>query len=582
MSVSNAIPAWLAWQPWLVRALALGCILENTGSSSARAGYRPKIGSVTLSVLTAVYILAMANQTFWGRAFGYLAATPMAFIAFVLGIFAITIAALTTFSVKYLTKPALIFFVMVAVVSSWFTDQFGVIIDKEMIRNAAVTTRAESAHLITFSFVLHILLFGVLPSLLIAWVKIVHRPFLKKFAWNMAVILPCLAIFVAAGLGFSQTYAAVGRLHKDIMLTLNPFIPIGNAARFVFATENDRTVVRRPLGTDAHQRTASANGKPRVTIIVAGETGRAQNFSLGGYPRETNPEMKARGVIYYKNATSCGTSTAVSLPCMYSVYTRQDYTHRKGLETDNLTDILGHAKVDVEWWDNDTGSYGVANRIPYRFLPDAADPRFCTDGECLDTVLLDKLGDWLSNVKGDSVLVLHQLGSHGPAYYRRYPDDFRRFTPDCRTPEFGACKPEEIVNAYDNTILFTDHVVAKVIDNLKKHQDTISASMLYVSDHGESLGENGLYLHGAPYIIAPAEQTRAPIIVWLSPDFSAASGIDTACLAASASNPVSHDNFFHSVLGLMDVETSVYDAKLDLFSGCRKVPDKAVQTTSKG
>lgn len=556
--------------------------MENTGSSSARAGYRPKIGSVTLSVLTAVYILAVANQTFWMRAFGYLAATPMAFIAFVLGIFAITIAALTTFSVKYLTKPALIFFVMVAVVSSWFTDQFGVIIDKEMIRNAAVTTRAESAHLITFSFVLHILLFGVLPSLLIAWVKIVHRPFLKKFAWNMAVIVPCLAIFVAAGLGFSQTYAAVGRLHKDIMLTLNPFIPIGNAARFVFATENDRTVVRRPLGTDAHQRTASANGKPRVTIIVAGETGRAQNFSLGGYPRETNPEMKARGVIYYKNSTSCGTSTAVSLPCMYSVYTRADYTHRKGLETDNLTDILGHAKVDVEWWDNDTGSYGVANRIPYRFLPDAADPRFCTDGECLDTVLLDKLGDWLSNVKNDSVLVLHQLGSHGPAYYRRYPDDFRRFTPDCRTPEFGACKPEEIVNAYDNTILFTDHVVAKVIDNLKKHQDTISASMLYVSDHGESLGENGLYLHGAPYIIAPAEQTRAPIIVWLSPDFSAASGIDTACLAASASNPVSHDNFFHSVLGLMDVETSVYDAKLDLFSSCRKVPDKAVQTTSKG
>ncbi|MFK0330165.1 phosphoethanolamine transferase [Rhizobium sp. NPDC090275] len=582
MSVSNAIPAWLAWQPWLVRALALGCILENTGSSSARAGYRPKIGSVTLSVLTAVYILAVANQTFWVRAFGYLAATPMAFIAFVLGIFAITIAALTTFSVKYLTKPALIFFLMVAVVSSWFTDQFGVIIDKEMIRNAAVTTRAESAHLITFSFVLHILLLGVLPSLLIALVKIVHKPFLKKFACNMAVILPCLAIFVAAGLGFSQTYAAVGRLHKDIMLTLNPFIPIGNAARFVFATENDRTVVRRPLGTDAHQRTASANGKPRVTIIVAGETGRAQNFSLGGYPRETNPEMKARGVIYYKNSTSCGTSTAVSLPCMYSVYTRADYTHRKGLETDNLTDILGHAKVDVEWWDNDTGSYGVANRIPYRFLPDAADPRFCTDGECLDTVLLDKLGDWLSNVKSDSVLVLHQLGSHGPAYYRRYPDDFRRFTPDCRTAEFGACKPEEIVNAYDNTILFTDHVVAKVIDNLKKHQDTISASMLYVSDHGESLGENGLYLHGAPYIIAPAEQTRAPIIVWLSPDFSAASGIDTACLAASASNPVSHDNFFHSVLGLMDVETSVYDAKLDLFSGCRKVPDKAVQTTSKG
>ncbi len=556
--------------------------LEDTVLSEPGNGFRPKIGSVTLSVLTAMYVLAVANHTFWTRAVDYLSSTPFAFAAFVVGISTLTIAALTTFSVKYVTKPALIFFLMVAVVSSWFTDRFGVIIDKEMIRNAAVTTQAESAHLITPSFLLYILLAGVLPSLFIAWVRVVHKPFLKKFVWNMAVIVPCLAITIAAGLGFSQTYASVGRLHKDLMLTFNPFVPIGSAARFAFASEDDRYIVRRPLGTDAHQRTASANGKPRVTIIVAGETGRAQNFSLGGYPRETNPEMKARGVVYFKNATSCGTSTAVSLPCMYSVYTRQDYTHRKGLETDNLTDILGHAKIDVEWWDNDTGSYGVANRIPYRFLPDAADPRFCTDGECLDTVLLDKLGDWLSNVKSDSVLVLHQLGSHGPAYYRRYPDDFRRFTPDCRTPEFGACKPEEIVNAYDNTILFTDHVVAKVIDNLKMHQDKISASMLYVSDHGESLGENGLYLHGAPYIIAPAEQTRAPIIVWLSPDFSAASGIDTACLSASASNPVSHDNFFHSVLGLMDVETSVYDATLDLFSGCRKAPDKAVQTSFKG
>lgn len=556
--------------------------MEDNVVSAPGRSLRPRMGSVTLSVLTAVYILVVANQTFWARAFGYLSSTPAAFVGFVIGIAAITIAAMITFSAKYVIKPALIFFVMVAVVSSWFTDQFGVIIDKEMIRNAAVTTRAESAHLMTPAFLFHIFLAGILPSLFILWVRVVHKPVVRKFLWNTAVVVPCVAVFVAAGLGFSQTYASVGRLHKDIMLTLNPFLPIGSVARFVFASEEDRNIVRRPLGTDAHQRSASTSGKPRVTVIVAGETGRAQNFSLGGYPRETNPEMKARGVVYFSNATSCGTATAVSLPCMYSVYPRHEYTHRKGLETDNLMDILGHAKVQVEWWDNDTGSYGVANRIPYRFLPDAADPRFCTDGECLDTVLLDKLDDWLSNVKSDSVLVLHQLGSHGPAYYRRYPDDFRRFTPDCRTPEFGACKPEEIVNAYDNTILFTDHVVAKVIDALKQHEGAISANMLYISDHGESLGENGLYLHGAPYIIAPAEQTRVPIIAWLSPDFSVASRIDTACLAANAAEPASHDNVFHSVLGLLDIATSVYDAKLDLFAGCRKAGDTVAQATPRG
>lgn len=517
--------------------------------------------------------MAVANQTFWSRAYSYLALSPAAFAAFVIGIVAVTIAAMTAFSVKYLIKPALIFFILVSVIAAWFTDQYGIVIDKEMIRNAAVTTQAESAHLITPAFLFHVLLSGILPSLFIAWVRVIHRPFGKKFLWNMAVILPCLAIFVAAGLGFSKTYAAVGRLHRDIMLTLNPFIPISSTARYALASEDDRTIVRRPLGMDAHQRSASASGKPRVAILVVGETARSQNFSLGDYGRETNAELKAQDVVYFPNATSCGTATAVSLPCMFSVYTRSNYTHRKALEADNLTDILGHAKVRVEWWDNDTGSYGVANRVAYRFLPDSADPRFCRDGECLDTVLLDKLDEWLSDVRGDSVLVLHQLGSHGPGYYQRYPDNFRSFTPDCRTAEFGACAPQEIVNAYDNSIAFTDHVVAKVIDALKRHGDTVSASMLYVSDHGESLGENGLYLHGAPYIIAPPQQTHVPFVAWLAADFRDASRIDMACLLRSSKATISHDNFFHSVLGLMDVATNVYDPKLDIFAACHKAPD---------
>ena len=530
---------------------------------------RPRLGSVTLSILVAVYILAVGNETFWSRAYTHLAAYPLALIAFVIGITAMTIAAMTAFSVKYLIKPALIFFILVSVTAAWFTDQYGIVIDKEMVRSAAAATSAAAAHLITPAFLLHLFLAGILPSLFILWVRVVHRPFQQKFAWNIAVILPCLAVFAAAGLGFSQTYAAVGRLHRDIMLTFNPFIPIGSAALYIFASEDDRSIERRPLGLDARQRAPSSNGRPRVVILVVGESARAQSFSLGGYVRETNPELKARGVVYYANATSCGTTTGVALPCMFSAYPRPQYTQRKGLETDNLIDILGHAKVKVEWWDNNSGSYNVANRIPYRFLPDAADPRFCRDGTCLDTALLDKLGEWLSRVKGDSILVLHQNGSHGPGYYQRYPDDFRRFTPDCRTAEFGSCTQEEIVNAYDNTVLFTDHVVARVIDTLRQYGNSVSTAMLYVSDHGESLGENGLYLHGAPYLFAPPQQTHVPIIAWFAPDFSAASKIDTACLARKATEPASHDNFFHSVLGLMDVATDRYDAKLDLFAACR-------------
>lgn len=532
---------------------------------------RPRIGSVTLCLLTSAYIILVTNFTFWTRAHGYLGNDPLAFVAFVIGVCALIVTVMTIPSAKYVVKPALIFFVLVSSVASWFTDQFGTIIDGDMIRNAAVTTGAEAGHLITTRFVIHVLLTGIVPSLLIVWVKVLHRPFLQKLGYNLAVIAPCLAIFVVAGLGFSRTYAAVGRKHPDIVLTINPFVPIISTIKYVVSTERDRNVVAEPLGTDAHRLLPGQ--KPRVTIIVAGETARAQDFSLGGYGRDTNPELKKQDIVYFPNTTSCGTATATSIPCMFSIYPRSAYSHRKALETENLLDVLGYAKVNVTWLDNDTGAYGVADRVPYTFLPKTADPRFCTNGECLDAILLDKLDDYLANAKQDSVLVLHQLGSHGPAYYQRYPEDFRRFVPDCRAAEFGSCRPEEIVNAYDNSILYTDHIISEVIDKLKAHQASLSGAMIYISDHGESLGENGLYLHGAPYVIAPAQQTHVPFLVWLADDLKTSAGFDMTCLASKAGASYSHDNIFHSVLGLMDIGTKVYDPSLDIFAGCRKKAD---------
>jgi lipid A ethanolaminephosphotransferase len=224
----------------------------------------------------------------------------------------------------------------------------------------------------------------------------------------------------------------------------------------------------------------------------------------------------------------------------------------------------------VSWFDNDTGSYHVTDRVAYQFLPSSADPRFCKDGECLDAILLDRMDSWLSTVKGDSVLILHQLGSHGPAYFSRYPNDFRHFLPDCRANDFGACSAQEIKNAYDNTILYTDHIVSQVIDRLKAHSSTVAGSVIYLSDHGESLGEHGLYLHGAPYVLAPSQQTHVPFLVWIADDLQRSGGFDMGCLDRNAALPNSHDNLFHSVLGLMDVSTKVYDPALDIFAKCRR------------
>ncbi len=548
--------------------------MKDNATKARRFARRPVVGSVTLCLITTLYLLFVTNRSFWTAAYGYFAADHLSFVLFVIGISAASMAIMTAFSAKYVTKPFLIFFVLAAAAGSWFTDQFGVIVDKEMIRNAAVSTGAEAGHLITPRFAFHMLLVGILPSFLIAWVRIGHRPVLSKLAHNTAVILACLAVFVVVGLGDYRAFAGVGRAHRDLLDRLNPFVPITSTIRFAVSSGEDANIAAEPLGTDAHRVNVAGLNKPRVTIIVAGETARAADFSLGGYSRKTNPELEKQNVVYFPNTTSCGTATAISIPCMFSVYPRTAYTHRKGLATENLLDVLSHAKVDVSWLDNDTGSYHVTDRVAYASLPQSADPRFCKDGECLDAILLDKVDDWLDHVKGDSVLVLHQLGSHGPAYFARYPDEYRRFVPDCRANDFGSCTSEEVTNAYDNTILYTDHVVSAVIDKLKQHSTTIAGAALYVSDHGESLGENGIYLHGAPYIVAPSQQTHVPFLAWVSDDLSKSAGFDVTCMAKQADGEYSHDNLFHSVLGLMDVATTVYDPHLDVFAACRRQPDK--------
>ncbi|HLQ18167.1 MAG TPA: sulfatase-like hydrolase/transferase, partial [Tabrizicola sp.] len=177
--------------------------------------------------------------------------------------------------------------------------------------------------------------------------------------------------------------------------------------------------------------------------------------------------------------------------------------------------------------------------------------------------------DRLKSAKGVQLLVLHQLGSHGPSYFRRYPAAFARFKPACEKDDLQQCSREEIVNAYDNTIAYTDWFLAQVIDLLDA-SDRVIPAMYYVSDHGESLGEGGLYLHGTPYFMAPEYQTRVPMVLWMSGRFRDSLALDQDCLKAAAEAPVSHDNMFSTVLGMVDVTTTARDQALDLAGACRQ------------
>ena len=183
--------------------------------------------------------------------------------------------------------------------------------------------------------------------------------------------------------------------------------------------------------------------------------------------------------------------------------------------------------------------------------------------------MIRSLSAILDHLRGDTLIVLHPQGSHGPAYYRRYPEAFRRFTPDCRTQQVQTCSQPEIVNAYDNTIVYTDDILAEVIAQLRRRAVGLDTAMLYLSDHGESLGENGLYLHGMPYSLAPAEQTHVPFMLWLSPQLEAHAGLRRQCLLDNADISYSHDNLFHSVLGLFRIRTDAYEPAMDILEECR-------------
>ncbi|XBS68556.1 sulfatase-like hydrolase/transferase [Acerihabitans sp. KWT182] len=311
--------------------------------------------------------------------------------------------------------------------------------------------------------------------------------------------------------------------------------------------------------------------RKNLLIVVVGETSRGQDFSLGGYGKLTNPLLARDNVVYFPKTTSCGTATAVSVPCMFSNMTRAHFDGDTAAHQDNVLDILQRAHVNVLWRENDGGCKYVCNRVATDDLSTWKNlPRFCSDGVCLDEALLNHLDDYINGQHDDTIIVLHTIGSHGPTYYQRYQAAQQTFTPTCDTNEIQKCSNSSLVNTYDNTIVYIDYLLDKSIKLLQSHQDKFNTALVYLSDHGESLGENGLFLHGMPYAVAPAQQTHVPMLLWLSPSFMQAQGIADDCLRNQAIRQTySHDNLFSTLLGLMNVGTRLYEPSLDIVQPCR-------------
>ncbi|MGD9623523.1 MAG: phosphoethanolamine transferase [Arcobacter sp.] len=480
----------------------------------------------------------------------------------------------TILSSKYTTKPILLITTVISAFTAYFMDTYHVVIDSEMIRNSLQTNLAESSDLFSFKLVLYVFFLAILPSYFIYKIKIEYKPFRKELFSKLKTVVLSIIVILIILFSFNKFYTSFFREHKPLRFHVNPIYWIYSVGNYINKSLNSGPIVLKEIGTDAKvipEKTIEEEEKKELIIMVVGEAARADRFSLNGYEKDTNPLLKQEEIINFPNMYSCGTATAQSVPCMFSIFDKADYDYKKGISTQNVLDVLKHTNnIDILWRDNNSDSKGVALRVDFEDYRTSQTNTKCDDVECRDEGMLLGLDEYIKNHKGkDILIVLHQMGNHGPAYYKRYPKEFEKFTPVCKTNQLEECTQEEVSNAYDNAILYTDYFLSKVINFLKPYSNDYETAMFYMSDHGESLGENGFYLHGMPYMIAPNEQKHIASLLWLG-DGEMKEDYNIEKLNTYKNKEFSHDNLFHTLLGLFEVETDVYKKDMDILNDSRK------------
>ena len=522
-----------------------------------------RISNLKLIILVSLFLVLFDNIAFFRNVINVY---PVSLnnIAF-LGSLAVVLTSfitllLTLVCSKYTTKPVLISIILLSSIVSYFMNTYNTVFDTNMLRNILQTNSSESLDLVNFKLFLYFMLLGVLPSIFIYKINITYGSIKTELTSKLKIILISLFIIISTGLSLSKFYTSFLRENKPLRYYTNPTYYIYSIGKYMNIAFESNKVSIKQIGADA--KIPSTDIDRELIALVVGEAARADHFSLNGYPRETNPLLKKEDIINFPDMYSCGTSTALSVPCMFSIFGRKNYSDKKAKSTENLLDVLSHAGINILWRDNNSDSKAVALRVPYE---DYQNPQLnpTCDIECRDEGMLEGLQEYIDKQKnGDILIVLHQMGNHGPAYYKRYPANFEIFTPVCQTNQIEKCTKDEIINAYDNAILYTDYFLSKVIHLLKQNTNSFETAMVYLSDHGESLGENGLYLHGLPYVMAPDTQKHIAAIMWFGDNFK----IDKKSLHAKSSKKFSQDNLFHTILGLMEVNTSVYNKNMDIIN----------------
>jgi len=438
---------------------------------------------------------------------------------------------------RFVGKFLLVVFFIVNAIAVYFINTYNVIIDESMVGNVLNTNYAESSSFFSIKLVLYIILLGVIPGIYIIKAKIINVT-LKRF---LIIVSASLLFILVVAFVNASNWLWIDKNSKTLGGLAMPWSYTVNLSLFYVHKhqENEKEILLPNATIKDNQKS--------VVVLVIGESARSENFSLYGYSRNTNPLLSKTPDVFHFNATSCATYTTAGVKCILEHKNTGDlyeilpnYLYRNGVEVVWRTTNWGEPPVHIK-----------------NYLNREALMKNCKGEGCnYDEVLLNNLKEQIiASTKNKILIILHTSISHGPEYSKKYPPQFETFKPVCNSVELAKCSHAELINAYDNTIGYTDYILSNVIEDLKQLKEYKSA-MIFVSDHGESLGEKNLYMHGLPLSLAPKEQYDIPFIVWTS---------DNSLKQTKPDNMLSQNHVFHSVLNFLGIQSPIYNEELNIF-----------------
>ena len=455
---------------------------------------------------------------------------------------------LVMFLLRIVGRILLAILAIINATAVYFIITYSVMIDATTIENVFNTRYSEASGFFSWSLWGFIIVFGVLPAL---WCLLQPVAYGKAKKLGIFCGSSLVVVLAVASMNFSQTLW-ISQHDTELGGLLQPWSYLVNTGRVIsFSQDEQAEEIKLPDGQIADHEKA-------VVVLVIGESARKANFQLYGYQRDTNPLLSRQEGLKVYQANACATYTTAGTKAILEPKNSGDLYEL-------LPNYAFRTGVDVSWRTSNWGEPPI--HIDEYVTDDELGAQYPDEDDAYDAILFKGLRQRIeSSPKNKVLIVLHTSTSHGPKYADKYPKAFEVYKPVARNVEEGEKNLGMLINAYDNTIRYTDFLLDGLINTLRSMTDWNSA-MIFISDHGESLGENKMFMHGLPMKLAPKVQYEIPFLVWTSEGFRDYKQTSNRQDAPEGELPALLDQhyIFHSVLNLLSIQSPAYNKDYDIF-----------------